>query len=39
MQAGVLETYFTDHKAVWASFHDTVNEMIVSLYISPLRKT
>ena len=24
IQAGVLETYFTDHKAVWASFHDTV---------------
>ena len=21
IQAGVLETYFTDHKAVWASFH------------------
>ena len=25
VQAGVLETYFTDHKAVWVSFHDTVN--------------
>ena len=25
IQAGVLETYFTDHKAVWASFHDTVS--------------
>ena len=23
IQAGVLETYFTDHKAVWASFHTT----------------
>ena len=22
IQTGVLETYFTDHKAVWASFHD-----------------
>ena len=21
IQAGVLETYFTDHKAVWVSFH------------------
>ena len=21
IQLGVLETYFTDHKAVWASFH------------------
>ena len=21
-QSGVLETYFTDHKAVWASFHN-----------------
>ena len=21
IQSGVLETYFTDHKAVWASFH------------------
>lgn len=27
IQAGVLETYFTDHKAVWASFHGTVNYM------------
>ena len=26
VQAGALETYFTDRKAVfWASFHDTVN--------------
>ena len=24
IQAGVLETYFTDHKAVWASFHSVV---------------
>ena len=22
IQAGVLETYFTDHKAVWATFHN-----------------
>ena len=22
IQAGVLETYFTDHKAIWASFHN-----------------
>lgn len=21
IQSGVVETYFTDHKAVWASFH------------------
>ena len=26
IQAGVLETYFTDHKAVWASFHATKND-------------
>ena len=25
VQAGVLETYFTEQKAVWASFHDSVN--------------
>ena len=25
VQAGVLETYFSGHKAVWALFHDTVN--------------
>ena len=25
VQAGVLETYFSDHKAIWALFHDTVN--------------
>ena len=22
IQTGVLETYFSDHRAVWASFHD-----------------
>jgi len=26
IQAGVLETYFTDHKAVWASFHVTKSD-------------
>ena len=27
-QAGVLETYFTDHKAIWVSLHATKNDQI-----------